>query len=114
MRRHHLAAQRQVTREVAFPDQSSVLLAQSLQAHAPGPIQQLCQGEQVAKVHHALALLPELDREILLMRHVEDLPYEDIGHILGMEAATARKRYGRALLRLRKAFFADGEGTSDA
>jgi RNA polymerase sigma-70 factor (ECF subfamily) len=110
VRRHHVAAVRSVSREVTLPDQSSVLLAQRLQALGPGPMQQLCQRELAVQVQQALARLPEVDREVLLMRHVEELPYEAIGHVLGMEPATARKRYGRALLRLRKDLF---EGTSD-
>ena len=52
--------------------------------------------------------------ERLLMRHYEDLPYEDIGCILGIEPAAARKRAGRALVRLH-ALLAErergGEGT---
>jgi DNA-directed RNA polymerase specialized sigma24 family protein len=44
----------------------------------------------------------EADREILLMRHMEELPYAEIACLLDIEADAARKRYGRALLRLRK------------
>ena len=45
----------------------------------------------------------ETDREILLMRTVEELPYQEIGCLLDIAPAAARKRYGRALLRLRTA-----------
>jgi RNA polymerase sigma-70 factor (ECF subfamily) len=114
VQRHHAAAQRSVNREVNLPDQSSILLAQRLRPQAPGPEQRLCQGEMVAQVHQALAQLSELDREVLLMRHIEELPYEDIGHVLGLGPATARKRYGRALLKLRKALFEEEpEGPGD-
>ena len=34
------------------------------------------------------------------MRTVEGLPYDEIGYILGIEPASARKRRGRAPLRL--------------
>ena len=40
--------------------------------------------------------------QILLMRHAEDLTYDEIACLLSIEAATARKRYGRALIRLQK------------
>jgi DNA-directed RNA polymerase specialized sigma24 family protein len=33
---------------------------------------------------------------------VDELPYQEIGCILDLDPAAARKRYGRALLRLRK------------
>jgi DNA-directed RNA polymerase specialized sigma24 family protein len=36
------------------------------------------------------------------MRHGDELPYQEIGYILDLDPAAARKRYGRALLRLRK------------
>jgi RNA polymerase sigma-70 factor (ECF subfamily) len=108
VRRRHLAAQRSVNREVALPDQSSVLLAERLQANEPGPLQRASQEELAARVHAALAELPEVDREILVMRHVEEMPYEQIGQVLDLEPATARKRYGRALLRLRKTLFPGG------
>ena len=54
------------------------------------------------RVSQAVAQMSEPDREMLLMRHAEELTYDDIGALLDISAATARKRYGRALLRLRK------------
>jgi len=50
----------------------------------------------------------ETDREILLMRTVEELPYQEIGCLLDIAPAAARKRYGRALLRLQKLLFDEG------
>ena len=37
------------------------------------------------------------------MRHGEGMPFEEIGCLLDIEPATARKRFGRALIRLQKA-----------
>jgi DNA-directed RNA polymerase specialized sigma24 family protein len=37
------------------------------------------------------------------MRHTEELPYEEVGCLLGVDPAAARKRYGRALIRLQRA-----------
>jgi DNA-directed RNA polymerase specialized sigma24 family protein len=56
----------------------------------------------------ALGRLSETDREILLMRNIEELPYEEIGCLLDLSAAAARKRYGRALLRWQKILFEEG------
>jgi DNA-directed RNA polymerase specialized sigma24 family protein len=36
------------------------------------------------------------------MRHAEDLSYKEIACLLDVEPAAARKRYGRALIRLQK------------
>jgi len=54
------------------------------------------------RVSEAIAELGEIDREILMMRSFEGLSYDEAACILEIEPAAARKRYGRALLRLRK------------
>jgi RNA polymerase sigma-70 factor (ECF subfamily) len=101
-RDHRGAARRSVDREAGWPERSSLLLARPLIATGPSPSQQLAAREFAERVSRAVAELSESDREILLMRHAEDLPYEEIGCLLEIEPASARKRYGRALLRLRQ------------
>jgi RNA polymerase sigma-70 factor, ECF subfamily len=49
----------------------------------------------------ALGRLDDDDRELILMRHFEQLSNQDVARILGIEPATASKRYVRALDRLR-------------
>jgi RNA polymerase sigma-70 factor (ECF subfamily) len=103
LRRRHLgAARRSVGREVQLPDHSSLALAQQLVAPGTSPSREMGREEQVRRVQQALARLADTDREVLLMRHYEELSYDEIGAILGIEAATARKRSGRALVRLHK------------
>jgi RNA polymerase sigma-70 factor (ECF subfamily) len=102
-RRDHLtAARRAVAREMHLPDRSSLLLAQALLTSAPTPSEQAQAEEFAERVSRAVADLSEADQEILRLRHVDDLPYQEIGCLLEIAAAAARKRYGRALLRLRK------------
>jgi RNA polymerase sigma-70 factor (ECF subfamily) len=102
LRRHHVeAARRAVGRELGLPDRSSLLLARPFLDRGSSPSQRLDRGELARRVREALAGLPDRDREVLLMRHVEELPYGEIGCILGLDPAAARQRYGRALLRLR-------------
>jgi RNA polymerase sigma-70 factor (ECF subfamily) len=101
-RDHRKRARRSVDREVPLPERSSLLLARPLLAGGPSPSQQLAAREFADRVARAVAQLPELDREILLMRHAEELPYEEIACLLEIEPAAARKRYGRALIRLQK------------
>jgi len=102
-RGHRAAARRSVDREVALPDRSSLLLAQPLLARGTSVSRRLAALEYAERVSRAVAELPADDREILLMRHVEQLPYKEIACLLEIESAAARKRYGRALLRLRTA-----------
>ena len=97
----HLDAQkRDIRREIPLPDKSSLCIVAKLAASGTTPSQHAVKREQAERVRRALAELPDADREILLMRTVEGLPYDEIGYILGIEPAVARKRRGRALLRL--------------
>jgi RNA polymerase sigma-70 factor, ECF subfamily len=102
-RRHHAgAARRAVRREVGLPDQSSLLLADRLLAPGVSPSQQVSRQELARRVGQAVAELPDIDREILLMRTFEGLPFDEVACVVGIDAATARKRHGRALIRLHK------------
>jgi RNA polymerase sigma-70 factor (ECF subfamily) len=69
---------------------------------ASSPSRQLDRRDLARRVRQALAELGEQDREVLLMRNVDGLPYREIACMLDAEPAAVRKRYGRALLRLRK------------
>jgi RNA polymerase sigma-70 factor (ECF subfamily) len=102
VQRHHAAAQRSVERESALPDRSSLLLTRSLLDRGSSPSKQMSRREIARHVRESLNELGETDREILLMRNVEELPYEEIACLLDLSPAAARKRYGRALLRLQK------------
>jgi RNA polymerase sigma-70 factor (ECF subfamily) len=103
LRRDHVTRQRRsVRREVAWPDRSSLLLARPLLAGGPSPSQQAEARDLAERVGRAVAKLADADREVLLMRHAEDLPFDEIACLLGIEPAAARKRFGRALIRLQK------------
>jgi len=100
LRRQHLQTARRATgRGVPLPDRSSLLLARRFLLGST-PSQQMSRRELARQVQLAIGQLPEGDREILFMRNFEELPYEEIACILEIEASAARKRHGRALLRL--------------
>jgi RNA polymerase sigma-70 factor (ECF subfamily) len=101
-RDHRRRARRSVDREVPWPERSSLILARPLVSGAPSPSRALERREFAERVSRAVGELAEADREVLLMRHAEELPYEEIACLLDIEPATARKRYGRALIRLQK------------
>lgn len=106
---HHVTAgRRSVQREVSLPDQSSLLLAQHLLVAGSTPSQQCSRQEIATQINEAVGQLPPLDREVLLMRHYEGLAYEEISAALEITAPAARKRYGRALLRLQGLLLAKG------
>jgi len=108
-RRQHVEADRRaVRREAPLPDGSSILLAQQVLAGAPTPSQVVVQEELADRVRQAVATLPDADREILLMRNFEGLSNQEAAQLLDLDPATASKRYGRALLRLRQLLLATG------
>lgn len=58
------------------------------------------QTEEVRGVLAALRQLPEIDRTALLMRALDEMPYEEIAQTLGIPAGTAKLKVYRARLRL--------------
>jgi len=108
VRRHLDAAKRTVRREVPLPDRSSLYLAQRLVAGGATPSAQAHHNELAQQVRVALAELPETDREIVLLRNIEGLSNQEVSLLLEVAPEAAKKRYARALLRLRKALNAGG------
>jgi RNA polymerase sigma-70 factor (ECF subfamily) len=96
------AAGRDVRVEVPLPEGSSVQLAQQLLAHELKPDEAAARDELVRHVRCALGRMSDADREILLMRDFEGLSYQELAYVLGIEPEAAKKRHGRALVRLHK------------
>jgi RNA polymerase sigma-70 factor (ECF subfamily) len=65
------------------------------------PSQQLLREELRQRVQAALALLAARDREVLLLRHVEQLSTHDTAAVLGITEGAVKSRHLRALERLR-------------
>lgn len=99
-RRHLTAAKRSVRREVMLSDRSSLAIARSLFLEAPS--QRIRRQEQAERVRAAMRTLSERDREVLLLRHVEELSNREVAEVLQMDTGTASQCYGRALRRLRE------------
>jgi RNA polymerase sigma-70 factor (ECF subfamily) len=97
-RRHVLAQKRAVRSQVRLPDHSSVALAQNLMSRRPSEI---VRGAELAQqVRQAVAEMDEPDREIILLRHFEELTNAEAAELLQIDPAAMRKRHGRALRRL--------------
>ncbi|MBW3540205.1 MAG: sigma-70 family RNA polymerase sigma factor [Planctomycetes bacterium] len=101
-RDHVEAARRSIRREVRLPDRSSLQLANRLFAAGPSPSRQFADRELAAQMRAALAELSPDDREILLLRYLDDLSNHEAACLLGISPGTASKRHGRALLRLHR------------
>jgi RNA polymerase sigma-70 factor (ECF subfamily) len=106
LHRHHIEAQRRsVAREVswvtALPDHSAVALADRLIANETSPSRRLIRDEVRRQVRSALDHLSPRDREILVMRHLEEMSAAEIAATLGKSAGAVRVRLLRALTKLR-------------
>ncbi len=116
-RRHHRAAKRSVERErpleiPAAGDRSSIELASWLRDTEPTPAAAAIQAELSRRFQDAIEKLAEDDREIILMRHFEDLSNQEAARALGLTEPAAGMRYLRALRRLRVLLSDDGSGSN--
>jgi RNA polymerase sigma-70 factor (ECF subfamily) len=104
-RRHLQAGKRSVRREemgvLDLPDESAVELAGRLVHRGSSPSRQLLREEQRARVRVALERLPARDREVLVLRHLEELSTADTAAVLRISVSAVKARHLRALQRLR-------------
>ncbi len=106
--RTHLGTQmRDATREVslhrgALPTANSMSLAAQLLGKFTSPSNAAVKTERRIQLQEALNNIDEADREILALRHFEQLSNAEVALELGIEISTASKRYMRALARLQK------------
>ena len=105
-RRHLGAQQRDAGREISLfqgplPEVSSELLASQLLGRYSSASQAAMRAEQQAKLEEILNGLETIDREILTLRHFEELTNGEVAQLLGLSKSAASNRYVRALKRLK-------------
>ncbi|HEX3656719.1 MAG TPA: sigma-70 family RNA polymerase sigma factor [Pirellulales bacterium] len=107
LHRQHLGAQRRDARNEVSINQggmlsaSSMCLAEQLVGRMTSPSQAAARLEAIGKLETALEQLEPIDREVLALRHFEELSNRETAEILGIEPSAASKRYLRALERLK-------------
>ena len=104
--REHLAQKRDVGHEVPIhrggPGADSACLAACLLGSGTSPSNAAARTESFGRLEEALEQMDALDREVLALRHFEELGNADTAEILGIQPAAASKRYVRALARLKQ------------
>jgi RNA polymerase sigma-70 factor, ECF subfamily len=104
-RRHRGAARRSLDREqpmaAAFLDRSALDLAAQLRDPGLTPAAAALRGELERRFQAVLRQLGDDDREIILLRHFEQLSNGEAATALGLSEAAAAMRHLRALRRLR-------------
>ena len=103
-RRHVRARGRSVLREEAgvlhLPDESAAELASRLVTSSTSPTQRALRQELRERVQQALGRLSERDREVLVLRNLEQLSVADTAEVLQISTAAVKMRHMRALERL--------------
>lgn len=116
-RRHRGSEKRSVDREQgnlapATLDHSTMELAAQLCDPELTPAARATMAELQRRFEAALATMDDHDREIVLMRHFEQLTNQDVARALGLTEPAASMRYLRAIRRLRK-LLAEGADSGD-
>jgi RNA polymerase sigma-70 factor (ECF subfamily) len=116
-RRHLHAGKRDARREepgvLDLPDESALQLASRLAAPGTSPSRQVVREELRQRLQEALARLGERDREVLVLRYLEQLSTRETAAVLGITEGAVKVRHLRALERLRALLGEDiGEGDS--
>jgi RNA polymerase sigma-70 factor, ECF subfamily len=116
--RHHLgAAMRDAGREISLfqgslPPASSALLADHLLGRITSASRAAVRAEQQLHLQEVLNGMDPTDREVIALRHFEELSNDEVASMLGLSKAAASKRYVRAMLRL-KAILSSAPGLTD-
>ena len=119
-RKHLGAAMRDAGREVsiyhgALPQATSISLAAQLLGRFTSVGQAAIRAEMQVKLQEAINSMDEIDREIIALRHFEELSNREVAELLGLRKSAASNRYVRALSRLQGVLesmpgFMDGMG----
>jgi RNA polymerase sigma-70 factor, ECF subfamily len=111
LHRHHFGAQMRDARREVASDRCAIekddhntrtALIAKLSAGGTGPATAAVRLELSTRLNEALSRMDEMDREVLALRHYEQLTSAETAQVLGIQERAAAKRYTRALERLRE------------
>jgi RNA polymerase sigma-70 factor (ECF subfamily) len=120
-RRHIGAKKRDASREKSRSDgglrfeysATSQAIAIQLAGNQTSPSQAAMRTEMIEELSASLETLSAIDREILTLRHFEDLSNKEVAELLGIEQKAASIRYVRAVQRLKKCMEKSALGWSE-
>ncbi len=104
-RQHLQAGIRDVRKEVSIQRlapsaHTSVAIAAQLVGRATGVSELVSRAEQIERLEATLNQMDPIDREVIALRHFEELSNTETARVLAIEPAAASKRYVRAMARL--------------
>ena len=95
--------------DLGMPDQSAMTLANRLVASGTSPSRHAIREETRDRVRIALDGLAPRDREVLVLRFLEQLSTTETAAVLGIGEGAVKSRLTRALLRLRDLLDSEGD-----
>jgi len=106
-RRHLNVQMRNADREISIyggplSQSTSVSMAAQLLGHLTSPSQAAMRVELGHQLEEALEKMNPIDREILALRHFEELTNSEVAEVLGIQQKAASIRYVRAIKRLKE------------
>jgi RNA polymerase sigma-70 factor, ECF subfamily len=116
---HMLAARRDVRREVSIErlgkalEQSTIQLAALLPAEGKSPSMAVQQREEAVQLADRLAQLPADYREVLVLRNLQSLPFEQVAERMGRSVGATRMLWLRAIEKLRAVYGCEGQHGSE-
>ncbi len=104
--RRHLGAQmRDASRDLSIHTQyaqaTSMSIASQLLGNFTSPSQAAMRDEVASQLEQAIDSMEPIDREVLALRHFEELANSEVAEVLGIQQKAASIRYVRALKRLK-------------
>jgi RNA polymerase sigma-70 factor (ECF subfamily) len=108
LHRHHIGARmRDANQEIslhrgALPEATSASLAALLLGRLTSPTRAAQRAEMQIRLQEALNSMDPIDREVLTLRHFEELSNSETAQVLGIGKPAACNRYVRALKRLKE------------
>lgn len=104
--RRHLGTQKRSAEQeratVHGPDASAMSLAEQVVGTMTSPSLAAARVETAARLAAALEEMDAIDREVIVLRHFEELTNREAAQVLGITKAACSKRYVRALARLQE------------
>jgi RNA polymerase sigma-70 factor (ECF subfamily) len=102
-REHVVAQRRSVNREeqlLPLPTESEAIVADRFAASATGVTGGAVRREIHNRVRDAIAKLPPISQEVVILRHLEELPFKDVSAVLQISETAVYSRYRRAVEQL--------------
>ena len=90
---------RRAAREIPMEERLAAMEADP----GPGPEHLYLQRERERELTGALRALPPIYREVLILKHVNELSYAEIGAVLGLNLSLVKNRLYRGRIMLREA-----------